>query len=134
MRQILASFSKEMKSLSKQWVQTSVVVKKQKYLVNWIEVKSWREKTLKNATSNRIIAIMGREEGGDDATEAGGGNLHRGRGATAWGREDGGDDATEAGGGNLHSNSDLPIYPDLESLSVPKTPIEKTRQTLFTFY
>ena len=23
-----------------------------------------------------------------DATEAGGGNLHRGRGATAWGRED----------------------------------------------
>ena len=50
------------------------------------------------------------------------------------GREEGGEDATEAGGGNLHSNSDLPIYPDLESLSVPKTPIEKTRQTLFTFY
>ena len=43
------------------------------------------------------------EEGGDDATEAGGGNLHRGRGATAWGREEGGDDATKAGGGsNLH--------------------------------
>ena len=36
----------------------------------------------------------------DDATKAGGGNLHRGRGATAWGREDGGD-ATKAGGGNL---------------------------------
>ena len=34
------------------------------------------------------------KNGGDDATEAGGGNLHRGRGATAWGREDGGDDAT----------------------------------------
>ena len=33
--------------------------------------------------------------------QAGGGNLHRGRGATAWGREEGGDDATEAGGGNL---------------------------------
>ena len=30
-----------------------------------------------------------------DATEAGGGNLHRGRGATAWGREEGGD-VTEA--------------------------------------
>ena len=51
--------------------------------------------------------------------------LHKGRGATAWGREDGGDDATEAGGGNLRSNSDLPIFPDLESLSVPKTPIRK---------
>ena len=49
----------------------------------------------------------GREEGGDDATEAGGGNLHRGRGATAWGREEGGDNATEAS--------------DHESLSVPKT-------------
>ena len=36
-----------------------------------------------------------------DATEAGGGNLHRGRGATAWGRE-GVDDAKEAGGSNLH--------------------------------
>ena len=36
------------------------------------------------------------------ATEAGGGNLHRGRGATAWGREEGGGDATEAGGGKLH--------------------------------
>ena len=35
------------------------------------------------------------KNGGDDATEAGGGNLHRGRGATAWGREEGGDDATE---------------------------------------
>ena len=35
-------------------------------------------------------------------TKAGGGNLHRGRGATAWGREEGGDDATKAGGGNLH--------------------------------
>ena len=31
------------------------------------------------------------KNGGDDATEAGGGNLHRGRGATAWGREEGGD-------------------------------------------
>ena len=62
---------------------------------------------------------------GRGRVEAGGGNLHRGRGATAWGREeDGGDDATEAGGGNLHRNSDLPIYPDLESLSVPKTPIK----------
>ena len=71
----------------------------------------------------RGATAWGREDRGDDATEAGGGNLHRGRGATAWGREDGGDDATEAGGGNLHSNSDLPIYPDLESLSVPKTPI-----------
>ena len=40
--------------------------------------------------------------GRDDATEVGGGNLHRGRGATALGREEGGDDATEAGGGNLH--------------------------------
>ena len=39
--------------------------------------------------------------------------------------KNGGDDATEAGGGNLYSNSDLPIYPDLESLSVPKTPILK---------
>ena len=38
---------------------------------------------------------------GDDATEAGGGNFHRGRGATAWGREEGGDDATKARGGNL---------------------------------
>ena len=38
---ILASFSQEMKSSSKQWVQISVVVKKQKYLVKWIEVKSW---------------------------------------------------------------------------------------------
>ena len=28
------------------------------------------------------------KNGGDDATEAGGGNLHRGRGATAWGREE----------------------------------------------
>ena len=35
--------------------------------------------------------------------EAGGGNLHRGRGATAWGREDGGDDATEAGGGKKNA-------------------------------
>ena len=26
--------------------------------------------------------------GGDEATEAGGGNLHRGRGATAWGRKE----------------------------------------------
>ena len=34
----------------------------------------------------------GEEDG--DATKAGGGNLHRGRGATAWGREEGGDDAT----------------------------------------
>ena len=46
MRQILASFLQDMKSSSKQLVQISVVVKKQKYLVKWIEVKSWREKTL----------------------------------------------------------------------------------------
>ena len=64
-----------------------------------------------NAISNRIIAILvclgawGREataRGREDATKAGGGNLHRGRGATAWGREEGGDDATKAGGGNFH--------------------------------
>ena len=42
------------------------------------------------------------KNGGDDATEAGGGNLQRGRGATAWGLEDGGD-ATKVGGGNLHT-------------------------------
>ena len=49
MRQILASFfftRQDMKSSSKQWVQILVVVEKQKYLVKWIEVKSWREKTL----------------------------------------------------------------------------------------
>ena len=28
----------------------------------------------------------------------------------------------------VRSNSDLPIYPDLESLSVPKTPIKKRQQ------
>ena len=45
----------------------------------------------------RGATAWGREDGGDDATEAGGGNLHRGRGATAWGQEEGGDDdATEA--------------------------------------
>ena len=55
MRQILASF---MKSSSKQWVQILAVVKKQKYLVKWIEVKSWREKTHVNAISNRIVAIL----------------------------------------------------------------------------
>ena len=60
MRQILASFSQvqDMKSSSKQWVQILVVVKKQKYLVKWIEVKIWREKTLVNAISNRIKAIL----------------------------------------------------------------------------
>ena len=42
--------------------------------------------------------------------------------AIAWEQEECGD-ATEAGGGNLRSNSDLPIFTDLESLSVPKTPI-----------
>ena len=47
----------------------------------------------------------GREEGGDDVTEAGGGNLHRGRGATAWGREEGADDATEAA--DLHLETTL---------------------------
>ena len=58
--------------------------------------------------------------------EAGGGNLHRGRGATAWGRRviktTGRTGATsqELEGA---SNSDLTIYPDLESLSVPKTSI-----------
>ena len=42
------------------------------------------------------------------ATKAGGGNLHRGRGATAWGREEeGGDNATEAGGGNLHREAEV---------------------------
>ena len=34
--------------------------------------------------------------------KAGGGILHRGRGATAWGREERGDDAITAGGSNLH--------------------------------
>ena len=50
MRQILASFSQvqDMKSSSKQWVQI-FVVKKQKYLVKWIEVKSWREMGLQSA-------------------------------------------------------------------------------------
>ena len=53
----------------------------------------------------------GRDEGGDDATEAGGGNLHRGRGATAWGREEeGGDDVTKAGGGNLHRGRGAKFY------------------------
>ena len=51
-----------------------------------------------NLHRGRGATAWGREEGGDDATEAGGGNLHRGRGATAWGREEGGDDATKAGG------------------------------------
>ena len=55
-----------------------------------------------NLHTGRGATAWGREEGGDDAAEAGGGNLHRGRGATARGREEGGDDATEAGGGNLH--------------------------------
>ena len=90
-----------MKSSSKHWDPILVEVKKQKYLVNWIKVKSWREKTLANATQPHY-SHQGPKEGGNDATEAGGGNLHRGRGATAWGREDGGDDATKAGGGNLH--------------------------------
>ena len=72
----------------------------------------------------RGATAWGREDGGDDATEAGGGNLHRGRGATAWGREDGGNKgrrgqtheesesmpgaekmgATKAGGGKLTKN------------------------------
>ena len=90
----------------------------------------------KTIMANAWKSHRGREEwGGDDATEAGGGNLHRGRGATAWGREEGGEegggDATKAGGGNHHrgrGNSDLPIYPDLESLSVPKTSIKNNHE------
>ena len=61
MRQILArSFSQvqDIKSLSKQWVQILVVVKKQKYLVKWIEVKSWRDKTLVNAISTALRHIQ----------------------------------------------------------------------------
>ena len=64
MRQILASFSvfrkyeKHWKVRQNKWVQILVVVKKQKYLVKWIEAKSWREKTFVNAISNRIVAIL----------------------------------------------------------------------------
>ena len=47
-----------------------------------------------NLLRGRGTTAWGREDGDDDATKAGGGNLHRGRGATAWGREEGGDDAT----------------------------------------
>ena len=86
-----------------------------------------------NLHRGRGATAWGREEGGDDATEAGGGNLHRGRGATAWGREEeGGDDTTEAGVGQppqgtgshclgpRRSNSDLPIYQDLEAFLYQK--------------
>ena len=68
MRQILASFSvftegdiffhKIWKVRQNKWVQILVGVKKQKYLVKWIKVKSWREKTLVNAISNYIVAIL----------------------------------------------------------------------------
>ena len=47
------------------------------------------------------------EEGSDDSTKAGGGNLHRGRGATAWGREEeGGNDSTKAGGATSTGNGE----------------------------
>ena len=43
-----------------------------------------------------------RQEDGSDATKAGGGNLHRGRGATALPGAKKTGDAIKAGGGNLH--------------------------------
>merc|ERR1712052_42349 len=55
-----------------------------------VERHSWTEDE-----ELRRVGVTSQE---DEATEAGGGNLHRGRGATAWGREEGGDDASEAGG------------------------------------
>ena len=87
MRQILASFLQDMKSSSKQLVQISVVVKKLKYLVKWIEVKSWREKKLVNAISNHIVTILVILVFRTKPRQG------QGQGATAWGREEGGDDA-----------------------------------------
>ena len=55
MRQIL--ISSKFFTRSQKFVKT-MSSKKQKYLVKWIEVKSWREKTLVNAISNRIVAIL----------------------------------------------------------------------------
>ena len=48
-----------------------------------------------------------------DATKAGGGNLHRGQGATAWGREEGGDERVPDPEINLCQIS-LLIVPNIE--------------------
>ena len=46
MRQILASFSKHSYEKFVKTMSSILLVKKQKYFVKWIEVKTWIEKTL----------------------------------------------------------------------------------------
>ena len=64
----------------------------------------------------------------DDVTKAGGGNLHRGRGATAWGREEGGHDATKAGGGNLHRGQGATAWAEDELSRPPDGPGQPARR------